>query len=169
MEQPQQTPPRRQPTAPPPAASVVKAPSAAAISSNKVAADYETLHPYTLVLGTSLCGNVLLAPAALALETASMRLYCEERADDPEAILSAFGLSAVGGVLAFLLLVVELRVVALTSALSLSVAGTFKEMLTVIASVLILGEMPTLDKALGLLLCLLGTAVYTRIVHTSGG
>ena len=108
-------------------------------------------------------------PAALALETASMRLYCEERADDPEALLSAFGLSAVGGVLAFLLLVVELRVVALTSALSLSVAGTFKEMLTVIASVLILGEMPTLDKALGLLLCLLGTAVYTRIVHTSGG
>ena len=56
---------------------------------------------------------------------------------------------------------------ALTSGLSLSVAGTFKEVLTVIASVILLGEVPTVDKVLGMLLVLVGTAMYTRIVHTS--
>ena len=148
----------------PSAVVVEKAPSS---SADAATADRETLHPYTLVLGTSLCGNLILAPTALYLEMDGMEVYIEERAGDVGALLTAIGLCSLGGILAFLLLVAELRVVALTSGLSLSVAGTFKEVLTVIASVILLGEVPTVDKVLGMLLVLVGTAMYTRIVHTS--
>ena len=52
----------------------------------------------------------------------------------------ALGMSLVGGFLAFALLVAEVKVVALTSGLSLSIAGIFKEVLTVVGATIVLGE-----------------------------
>ena len=51
----------------------------------------------------------------------------------------------------------------LASSLTLSVAGVLKELLTVAASVLLLGESLTLSKATGLLLCLGGILAYQRL------
>ena len=58
--------------------------------------------------------------------------------------------------------VAELRVVQLSSGLSLSVAGVFKELLTVLCSAAVLGEPLTVYNVCGLLLCTVGIAMYTR-------
>ena len=119
------------------------------------------LHPYVIVFGTSLSGNLLLIPSALTLEITDARDYAHERGESE--LFYALCLSSVGGFLAFLLLVAELRVVALSSGLSLSVAGTFKEVLTVVASVIILNEQLSSAKVLGLACVTAGLILYTRL------
>jgi len=54
-----------------------------------------------------------------------------------------------------------MQVVKLSSALTLSVAGIFKELLTVLCSALLLGDSLTPYNVSGLMLCLLGIAHYT--------
>lgn len=127
------------------------------------------LHPYSLVFGTSSCGLIVLLPAALYFERARLREYDEDFfAADPSLALTCLAFSAVGGVLAFVLLFAEVRVVALTSGLSLSVAGVFKEVLTVLASSLFLGETLSPDKAVGLALCICGLALYVAMSFAGG-
>ena len=65
-----------------------------------------------------------------------------------------------GGLLAFAMLLVELRVVQLASSLTLSVAGIFKEVLTVLASVAMFGDVLTPTRIAGLVVCLLGIGAY---------
>ena len=65
--------------------------------------------------------------------------------------------------------VAELRVVQLSSGLSLSVAGVFKELLTVLCSAAVLGEPLTFYNVCGLLLCTLGIAMYTGFTRKEGG
>ena len=53
--------------------------------------------------------------------------------------------------------------VALTSGLSLSIAGIFKEVLTVVGATIVLGEHLTAYKAGGLALCVAGLALYVSM------
>ena len=55
------------------------------------------------------------------------------------------------------------RVVQLASGLTLSIAGVFKEVLTILASVILLGERLTLFNAAGLAVCLAGIGGYQRL------
>ena len=127
----------------------------------------DVLHPYSLVFGTSLCGLLLLVPCAVLIEWQTLLEYNETYfAPDPWLGVECLAFSFVGGILAFALLSAELRVVALSSGLSLSVAGVFKEVLTVLASSVFLGESLTLDKALGLTLCVIGLGVYVAMTHS---
>ena len=68
-----------------------------------------------------------------------------------------------GGLLAFGMLLAELRVVQLASSLSLAVAGILKEVLTVVASAALLREPLTPSNVLGLVLCCGGMAGYQYI------
>lgn len=68
------------------------------------------------------------------------------------------------GLLAFSMLVAEFRVVCLSSGLSLSVAGIFKELLTVLSSAALLGDQLTPFNICGLLLCTSGIIMYHRYV-----
>ena len=96
------------------------------------------MHPLALVLATSPFGLALLLPIALAAELAPLAEYS---ATQPAgSMLAFFGLASLGGVAAFLMLLFELRVVQLASGLTLSIAGVFKEVLTIVASVIILGD-----------------------------
>lgn len=79
------------------------------------------LHAFALVFGTALWGVPMLLPVAVAVEARDFAAYLASLS--PATASACMGLSAVGGALAFLLLVAELRLVKLTSALSLSVAG----------------------------------------------
>ena len=79
------------------------------------------------------------------------------------ALVGSIGLASMGAALAFLMLLFELRVVQLASSLTLSVAGVLKELLTVAASVALLGESLTSSRAAGLLLCLGGILAYQRL------
>ena len=82
---------------------------------------------------------------------------------DAPHVLAVLSLASVGAGLAFFLLLAELRVVQLSSGLTLSVAGVFKELLTVVSSVAFFGDALTPYNVGGLLLCVLGIVLYNRI------
>ena len=66
----------------------------------------------------------------------------------------------------------EFRVVQLASGLTLSIAGVFKEVLTIVSSVHIFGDQLTPFNVAGLLICLAGIGGYQRLklleAHTQG-
>ncbi|KAK9866313.1 hypothetical protein WJX84_011708 [Apatococcus fuscideae] len=65
-----------------------------------------------------------------------------------------------GGAIAFLMVWTEFTVIAETSALTFMVAGTFKEIVTVMAAVLFLGEDFTLINAMGLMVLVSGVIFF---------
>lgn len=75
-------------------------------------------------------------------------------------------LGSIGAAIAFGMQLVELRIVQLSSGLTLSVAGTLKELLTVVMSALCLGDVLTGYNMAGLALCLVGMGLYTQIKHS---
>ena len=133
----------------------------AADSSGAGAHAGSAMHPFALVFGTAVFGEVLLIPAATSFELRDFATFIGEQpvANWPSCLF----LSALGGFLAFFLLIAELRIVGLSSGLTLSIAGIFKEILTALASVVFLGEVVTAYKASGLLLCTVGIGFYNAI------
>lgn len=65
-----------------------------------------------------------------------------------------------GGLLAFVMVWAEFALISHTSALTFMVAGTFKEIVTVAAAVLFLGETFTAVNALGLVVLIAGVALF---------
>lgn len=146
-------------------------------------AQLEPLSPLLVTLRTAPFGVVLLLPLALVLEydeietfgrraaaaglstemDAAAMAVDEAAVQPPMAIGALLALLVGGGVLAFLMLLCELRVVQLASGLTLSVLGVLKEVLTVGASVLLFGDTITTLKAAGLGLCVIGIGLYQRI------
>eukprot|EP01065_Artemidia_motanka_P030890 TRINITY_DN3704_c0_g1_i1.p1 TRINITY_DN3704_c0_g1~~TRINITY_DN3704_c0_g1_i1.p1 ORF type:complete len:808 (+),score=208.35 TRINITY_DN3704_c0_g1_i1:51-2474(+) len=78
------------------------------------------------------------------------------------------GMIVAGGAVACILIVAELAVVSRASALTLSVAGYVKEILTIILSVAVFGDKFTIVNGLGLLCAMGGCIVYTRLRRASG-
>jgi len=76
------------------------------------------------------------------------------------ALVRSVALASVGAALAFLLILAELLLVRATSGLTLAVAGVFKEVLTICASIALLGDEVTPINAAGLSLTLVGVGVY---------
>ena len=81
-------------------------------------------------------------------------------------ILLELALVSVGGLLGFFLLLAELHVVKLSSGLTLSVAGIFKELLTVVSSAVLLAERLTPMNLAGLALCLCGIMYYGKLARS---
>lgn len=119
------------------------------------------LSPLTLLYYSSPFGCVALLPLALALELQPFRQYAGERHGAELMLMSL--LASVGAVLAFFLLIAELRVVQLSSGLTLSIAGIFKEVLTVGASAVFLGDHLSAYNVGGLCLCLTVIGLYNRL------
>lgn len=67
---------------------------------------------------------------------------------------------AAGGLIAFFMVWAEFALISHTSALTFMVAGTFKEIVTVAAAVLFLGETFTLVNAAGLVVLIAGVALF---------
>jgi drug/metabolite transporter (DMT)-like permease len=107
-------------------------------------------------------GALALLPVGIALETDVFLDYV--RGMEAADILVVVMLALVGAVLAFCLLIFELRVVQLSSGLTLSIAGIFKEVLTVGFSTLLLGDHLTAYNVSGLFLCLVGIGLYNRMM-----
>ena len=115
----------------------------------------------TLLYYSSPFGCLALLPLALAIEWNGFVAYV--RALGCGETLLVLLLISVGGFLAFFLLLAELRIVQLASGLTLSIGGIFKEVLTVAASAIFLGDHLTPYNVGGLMLCLAGIATYNRI------
>jgi len=80
--------------------------------------------------------------------------------DSPASLALTAALISGGAVIAFLMVWVEFTVIALTSALTFMVAGTFKEIVTVLAAVTFLGESFTAINAAGLGVLICGVALF---------
>ncbi|CAK0780864.1 hypothetical protein CVIRNUC_005201 [Coccomyxa viridis] len=78
--------------------------------------------------------------------------------------LQSLGVTALimlcGGTIAFFMVWTEFAVIASTSALTFMIAGTFKELVTVLAAVLFLGEHLTYVNCIGLVVLVLGVALF---------
>ena len=116
------------------------------------------LNPVTLLYYTSPFGLAGLLPLALAREASDLGDYMAISSEGPTIAC----LVMIGAFLGFALLLTELKVVQLASALTLSVAGIFKELLTVLASTWLLGDQLTSTNVAGLCLCLVGIGLYNR-------
>ncbi|OMH84987.1 putative sugar phosphate/phosphate translocator [Zancudomyces culisetae] len=68
-----------------------------------------------------------------------------------------------GGIIASCMVYSEFVLIKLTSVVSLSVAGIFKEALTIVLSVLIFGDVMTAKNTLGLIITLAGIAIYNYV------
>ncbi|CAE7456743.1 SLC35E4 [Symbiodinium sp. CCMP2456] len=71
------------------------------------------------------------------------------------------------GFLAFLLLLVEVHLVKVTSSLTLAVFGNLKSIVTILFSIFVFGEKTTALQWSGLLLALAGMLVYARLKNQS--
>jgi multidrug transporter EmrE-like cation transporter len=80
--------------------------------------------------------------------------------DSPASVGLTLGLVAGGAAIAFAMVWVEFTVIKLTSALTFMVAGTFKEIVTVLAAVAFLGESFSRVNAAGLAVLVAGVALF---------
>ena len=80
--------------------------------------------------------------------------------DSLESVALTVGLVAGGAAIAFAMVWVEFTVIKLTSALTFMVAGTFKEIVTVLAAVAFLGESFSRINAAGLAVLVAGVALF---------
>ncbi len=122
----------------------------------------EGLHPVTLLYLISPFAALTLLPFSISIEGPALLARVAETTSGAELCKDA-ALACSSVLLAFGLHLSEMRVVQLSSGLTLSVAGIFKEVLTVLSSCLLLGERLTPYNSVGLSLCLLGIAQYHRI------
>eukprot|EP00310_Coccolithus_braarudii_P016888 CAMPEP_0183359984 /NCGR_PEP_ID=MMETSP0164_2-20130417/53922_1 /TAXON_ID=221442 /ORGANISM="Coccolithus pelagicus ssp braarudi, Strain PLY182g" /LENGTH=444 /DNA_ID=CAMNT_0025534227 /DNA_START=332 /DNA_END=1666 /DNA_ORIENTATION=+ len=118
-------------------------------------------HPVTLLFYISPFGVVVLAPLAMYVEADHLKTYLFERS--MQQALQVLVLAGIGGLVSFVLLLLELRIVRLSSGLSLSIAGIFKEVLTVACSAIFLHDKLTLYNIGGFVVCLLGIGMYNRM------
>lgn len=124
------------------------------------------LHPLSLMYAFSPFACLILLPFALLVECSPFLSYFY--ALEATEIIPIVLLVSSGALLGFLLILAELRVVQLSSGLTLSVAGIFKEVVTIAASAIVLGDHLTRYNVLGLLLCLVGILFYTLLMHADG-
>lgn len=120
------------------------------------------IDPIAFLLHMSPWAALTLLPAALGSELGPLlrSRFVRDRAALSEVAL----LSSVGALIAFFLLLAELLLVRATSGLTLSVAGIFKEVLTICASILLLDETLTTTNAAGLAVALLGVGTYNVLM-----
>eukprot|EP00887_Chlorella_sp_A99_P007579 scaffold28.g7579.t1 len=114
----------------------------------------EVLHQLTPVMGHTM----------MALALAHERLWATLPGSPYFAGAGAGALTTLimlaGGAIAFMMVLAEFTLIANTSALTFMVAGTFKEIVTVGAAVLFLGERFTWVNALGLVVLLCGVVLF---------
>jgi len=124
------------------------------------------VNPVAFLWYTSPWAALTLVPAGFMKEL--MPLLESPFMQDRKSFLEVVALASVGALVAFFLLLAELLLVRATSGLTLSVAGIFKEVLTICASILILGEELSLVNTLGLGVTLLGVVAYNVLMMKQG-
>lgn len=99
-----------------------------------------------------------MLPFAVVLEGPKVLTRISEL--EPNEIWVVLGTMTVVGTLVFVLLVSEYWLVNATSSLALSVAGVFKELLTIGGGILIFSEHMTVMNVVGFVICQIGIAAY---------
>lgn len=120
------------------------------------------MDPLTATLYTSPTTALCVLPFALALEGGSVwnRVVNDVKPGELPIIL---GTMTIVATLVFLLLISEYWLVNATSSLALSVAGVFKELLTIGGGIILFAEHVSFLNGLGFVICQLGIFAYIYI------
>lgn len=120
-----------------------------------------TSGPVVLLLMISPSASISLIPLIFYTGEASLLLTFLQEEDTATVMWSAAAV-ALAASMAFLLLMFELYIVALSSSLSLNVIGTFKEMVTIAAGVLFFGDQINAINGLGVVVTMTGIGAYNH-------
>ncbi|TYZ65828.1 hypothetical protein PybrP1_001555 [[Pythium] brassicae (nom. inval.)] len=106
-----------------------------------------------------------LLPIAAASE--GPQLLASKFVRDPHLLAASAGFVFVSGCLAFVLIFVEILLVNKTSALSLGIAGSLKDVTQVVLAVLVFGDRLQPLNVVGLVVATSGMLLYTHLKHAS--
>ncbi|XP_068918824.1 solute carrier family 35 member C2 isoform X2 [Petaurus breviceps papuanus] len=123
---------------------------------------------FALVLGASFIGGIRWTLTQILLQKAELGLHLSTsekifRFQDPGILLGVLGSLFFGGILAFGLGFSEFLLVSRTSSLTLSIAGIFKEVCTLLLAAHLLGDQISLLNWLGFALCLSGISLHITL------
>uniref|UniRef100_A0A7N4PKY6 Solute carrier family 35 member C2 n=1 Tax=Sarcophilus harrisii TaxID=9305 RepID=A0A7N4PKY6_SARHA len=123
---------------------------------------------FALVLGASFIGGIRWTLTQILLQKAELGLHLSTsekifRFQDPGLLLGVLGMLFFGGILAFGLGFSEFLLVSRTSSLTLSIAGIFKEVCTLLLAAHLLGDQISLLNWLGFALCLSGISLHITL------
>ena len=104
-------------------------------------------------------------PNAGGLISEAVKFSHSKFASDPALGWSVAGIAVGGGLFTFLLIIVELKLMEITSALELGIAGFVKEILTILFSIAVFGEHMSPLNVAGLLVTMLGVAAFLLDKH----
>ncbi|CAN8064244.1 unnamed protein product [Agarophyton chilense] len=119
------------------------------------------MSPMTVTLYTSPTTTACVLPFAILLEGPKVLQRISEV--ETSQLLAIIGIMTIIGTLVFILLISEYWLVHATSSLALSVAGVFKELLTIIGGVFFFMEKLSLLNIFGFFTCQLGIMAYIYI------
>lgn len=91
------------------------------------------------------------------------KLVADSRFTHETTILEVFSLSLLGGIISFVLIVVEVKLVRVTSSLTMGVLGQVKEVTQIALSMLIYKDKISLRGALGIVVSLVAAQYYTQL------
>ncbi|XP_036178486.1 solute carrier family 35 member C2 isoform X7 [Myotis myotis] len=130
---------------------------------------------FALVLGASFIGGIRWTLTQILLQKADLGLHLSTsekifRFQDTGLLLRVLGSLFLGGILAFGLGFSEFLLVSRTSSLTLSIAGIFKEVCTLLLAAHLLGDQISLLNWLGFALCLSGISLHVALkaLHSRG-
>uniref|UniRef100_A0A2K6GDG3 Solute carrier family 35 member C2 n=1 Tax=Propithecus coquereli TaxID=379532 RepID=A0A2K6GDG3_PROCO len=130
---------------------------------------------FALVLGASFIGGIRWTLTQMLLQKAELGLHLSTsekifRFQDTGLLLRVLGSLFLGGILAFGLGFSEFLLVSRTSSLTLSIAGIFKEVCTLLLAAHLLGDQISLLNWLGFALCLSGISLHVALkaLHSRG-
>ncbi|XP_007446980.1 PREDICTED: solute carrier family 35 member C2 isoform X2 [Lipotes vexillifer] len=130
---------------------------------------------FALVLGASFIGGIRWTLTQMLLQKAELGLHLSTsekifRFQDTGLLLRVLGSLFLGGILAFGLGFSEFLLVSRTSSLTLSIAGIFKEVCTLLLAAHLLGDQISLLNWLGFALCLSGISLHIALkaLHSRG-
>ncbi|KAJ3096971.1 Triose-phosphate Transporter [Phlyctochytrium planicorne] len=106
---------------------------------------------------------VCLGVASLVLEGTPMSLVASIHFSTFSKTLETLGWISVGGIVAFVLVISEFKVISTTSVVTFSIAGIFKEIVTITASAVVFKDRFTPTNILGLVISLIGIALYNYV------
>ncbi|XP_058418557.1 solute carrier family 35 member C2 isoform X2 [Diceros bicornis minor] len=130
---------------------------------------------FALVLGASFIGGIRWTLTQILLQKAELGLHLSTsekifRFQDTGLLLRVLGSLFLGGILAFGLGFSEFLLVSRTSSLTLSIAGIFKEVCTLLLAAHLLGDQISLLNWLGFALCVSGISLHVALkaLHSKG-
>jgi solute carrier family 35 protein C2 len=123
------------------------------------------LHSVSMGMDNPLATNMFLAPivalslffAFLGIEGFSHLIQAPQLDNFGDAIFLFTSIGG-GGIIAFLMVNIEFALISSTSVVTFSVAGIFKEILTILAAIIVFGDHFTGNMVLGLVISLAGIA-----------